>query len=295
MHKKISTDKIHINEISPRLLTCYLINLKNKSEESDPRYVFDYEIEFIIESEGMMYINGDFVDIPANSIVFRRPGDYTYGIYPYKCYMIAIDLKNNTNKSSTDYNIYNPQSFQPIYQHEFLDSIPRVLKCSNPKLFEHYFSEILDAFIKNDLYSEIQIKAIIIQILYNLFKESKSSLYNNFNTINSPYNLKLKKVLNYIENNLDQPLPLLELSNLINLSPWYFQKIFKKYLGISPNKYILNKKISLAKNLLIHTDNSIENIALKCGFKNAPHFSTSFKKNVTLTPSEFRNKITQYF
>lgn len=291
----IRREKININTISPKLLTCYLVNLKDIGEKSRPRYIYDYEIEFIIKGGGKMCINDTIFDIPDNSIVFRKPGDYAYTIFPIHCYLIAIDLNDNTCKDSNTYDIHNNQEFQINYDSEFLSSIPYLLKCSNPKIFEYFFSNILDLFIKNDDYSEMLIKSYIIQILYALYDESKSLSKNNFKTLNSPYNIKLKKVLNHIENNLRDSLTLSELSNLIDLSPWHFQKIFTKYVGMSPNKYILKKKINLAKELLIHTDDTIDRISLKCGFKNTSYFSMTFKKNVTLTPSEFRNKIVQYY
>lgn len=70
----------------------------------------------------------------------------------------------------------------------------------------------------------------------------------------------------------------------------WFRRKFKEYTGISPNKYQLQLKLLRAKELLSETDKNISEIAYELNFENTGQFSTFFKKNEGITPSEFKRK-----
>lgn len=68
----------------------------------------------------------------------------------------------------------------------------------------------------------------------------------------------------------------------------YFSHVFKETFGISPQKYIINKRISAAKHLLITTDKAVSEIALSCGFIDPLYFTRIFSKEIGVSPSLFR-------
>jgi AraC-like DNA-binding protein len=70
-----------------------------------------------------------------------------------------------------------------------------------------------------------------------------------------------------------------------------FRKLFKKELGLSPNQYLLDIRIKKAKELLLSTDFSINEIAGKTGFESIYHFSKFFKQKNKLSPSLFRKQV----
>lgn len=72
------------------------------------------------------------------------------------------------------------------------------------------------------------------------------------------------------------------------LSPNYFGDLVKKETGKTPQEYIQNKIIDLAKEMIIGTDRTVSEIAYELGFQYSQHFSRIFKKNVGCTPLEYR-------
>lgn len=72
------------------------------------------------------------------------------------------------------------------------------------------------------------------------------------------------------------------------LSPNYFGDLIKKETGKSAQQYIMSKLISLAKDRIMNTNQSVSQIAYELGFQYAQHFSRLFKKNVGCSPNEYR-------
>lgn len=78
-----------------------------------------------------------------------------------------------------------------------------------------------------------------------------------------------------------------ELAQLCHISHTYMTKLFKKYFGMSPNKYIISKKIQYACDLLNSKHYSVSDIAEMTGFSSAYYFSRVFKKYMGICPSEY--------
>lgn len=72
------------------------------------------------------------------------------------------------------------------------------------------------------------------------------------------------------------------------LSPNYFGDLVKKETGHTPQEYIQNKIINLAKDELLGTKNTVTEIAYQLGFQYSQHFNRYFKRSVGKTPSEYR-------
>lgn len=92
----------------------------------------------------------------------------------------------------------------------------------------------------------------------------------------------------YIEENHAQPLTLKRIAEHCHGSAYHLHRVFKRIKGITPLEYLQNIRIEKAKDYLIHTDLSIQEIGKLVGITNAPRFSTVFKDKNKHTPSHFR-------
>ena len=99
------------------------------------------------------------------------------------------------------------------------------------------------------------------------------------------------RVIQYIDDNFSQTIKLAELSRLANMSATKLKKLFKQFTGCTITEYILSKKTDYASHLLADSDLSIEELAKKVGFDTVAGFSTSFKKQTGIPPSEYRKQI----
>ncbi len=101
-------------------------------------------------------------------------------------------------------------------------------------------------------------------------------------------NLSVKRVCDYIANHYSENLSLNRLSKIACLSPYHFQKVFTKIMGISAHDYLTYHRIGEAKKMLLFSK-EIADIAIKTGFADQSHFSRVFKKTVGIPPGKFIN------
>lgn len=94
----------------------------------------------------------------------------------------------------------------------------------------------------------------------------------------------------YLEEHYLEKFSLEELSEQFFLSKYHLAREFKKFYGITPNHYVIAKRIILAKRYLRFSKDTLEEIATKCGFYDASYFNKQFKKSEGISASDFRRK-----
>ena len=101
------------------------------------------------------------------------------------------------------------------------------------------------------------------------------------------YSRQIKAVKKYIDEHFCGTLTLKKLANMAELSPFYFQRLFKKEVGVTPHVYITHKRIKKAKYLL-KAGNPIADVAFRTGFVDQQHMTNRFKSIVGFTPCQFQ-------
>ena len=91
----------------------------------------------------------------------------------------------------------------------------------------------------------------------------------------------------YINKNIFEKVIIEDISRDLNISKAYFNRMFKKAEGITPYSYVLNLKIEKAK-VLLSKGEDISEVALQIGFFDQSHLNRVFKKNVFMTPNEYK-------
>ena len=150
---------------------------------------------------------------------------------------------------------------------------------------------ILNLLESNHEDKAIYISVLIYKMLIKLIAEKNKMLKDN---VNPGSRLLIQKALQYIDENIGSELSLDKLSGIVNLSPFYFSRVFHKLTGLTLTRYILEKRILRAKELLTLTDETVNSISHKVGFCDASHFIKVFKKSEGLTPAEFRRQCIVY-
>ena len=100
---------------------------------------------------------------------------------------------------------------------------------------------------------------------------------------------RLNAVVDYIEANLAKPLTLRELAAVAGVSSRHFERAFRQSLGLPPHAYLLRRRLSTARGLLLgQTALTIGQIAKGVGFSSASHLAAAFRRHEGYSPSEFR-------
>lgn len=124
----------------------------------------------------------------------------------------------------------------------------------------------------------------LLNIVYNRIKKRENIIaYNKKN--NEEFAQELMK---YMDANYAEPITLEDIANEFHISQSALSRFFKNEVGISPMKYITYRRIGEAQNLLENTNLSLGEIGSRLSFYDSSHFSSVFKKNVGVTPSQYR-------
>ncbi|MDR1369970.1 MAG: AraC family transcriptional regulator [Dysgonamonadaceae bacterium] len=140
---------------------------------------------------------------------------------------------------------------------------------------------------KNGFYSVMQ----LMQLMYELSLDtgsrvlSSSSFSNNEEETDSR---RIKKVLEYFQENYKKPVRLVEVANLVNMSEVAFSRFIKKRTSRTFVEYLNGVRLGVATRMLIDTTSSVGEICYECGFNNLSNFNRIFKKRKGCTPKEFR-------
>lgn len=102
---------------------------------------------------------------------------------------------------------------------------------------------------------------------------------------------RLDRVLEYIAANLSQPLSLMEIAVVADMSVYHFARLFKCSTGLSPHQYVLAQRIDRAKNLLLGGIGSVIDVALASGFNDHSYFSKTFRKATGISPMCYRAQL----
>ncbi len=104
----------------------------------------------------------------------------------------------------------------------------------------------------------------------------------------APY--RLRRVLDYIGDNLSEDIGLAALSEVSGLSRYHFSRAFQRVTGLSPYAFVIDRRIERAKRLIAGHDLPLGEIAGRCGFNTHGQFSTMFKRITGLKPSQWRDE-----
>jgi len=133
----------------------------------------------------------------------------------------------------------------------------------------------------------------LIKILNDLSISKDVTVLNseNFDSESIQENERIKKVFNYIKLNYKEEVSLNEVSELVFMTPPSFCRYFKSKTNKTFTTFLNEYRINNALKLLAQSELDIKNICFQCGYNNFSHFNRLFKKQISMTPSEFRKKM----
>jgi AraC family transcriptional regulator len=100
-------------------------------------------------------------------------------------------------------------------------------------------------------------------------------------------------VLAFIETNVGQATTVTELATIAGFSIAHFSRRFARSVGTTPARYVHLRRIERGEQLLAHSNASLAEIAVACGFADQAHFTRSFHAAVGMTPRAYRRRTQQ--
>ena len=102
---------------------------------------------------------------------------------------------------------------------------------------------------------------------------------------------RLVEAVVLMENNIEEPLTLDEISNFVGISRRQLERLFNRYLHCAPSRYYLELRLYRARLLLLQTSIPVIDVAISCGFSTAPHFSKCYSDLYSKPPSSERRAL----
>jgi len=102
--------------------------------------------------------------------------------------------------------------------------------------------------------------------------------------------VRLKRVIDFIDAHLAQPLTLEQLADVAGLSVFHFARVFRQATGQSPYRFVSERRLMLAQRLLMAREMTVQDIALACGFTRHASFSAAFARARGMSPRHYRRR-----
>ncbi|MGC9944532.1 MAG: AraC family transcriptional regulator [Verrucomicrobiota bacterium] len=101
---------------------------------------------------------------------------------------------------------------------------------------------------------------------------------------------KVRQISNWMAEHMAEDFDLNQLAAQAGVSKFYFSRLFKNAMGVSPSRYLLTLRMDEAKRLLRETKRSVVDVALDVGFANPSHFARFFRRETGHSPSDYRQQ-----
>lgn len=150
--------------------------------------------------------------------------------------------------------------------------------------------EIENEFLEKQSEYELMIKVELLKILVMAIQGYDYVKKGSAFSAKTQSLISLEKAMNYIDYNLTSDIALETIAQNANMSKTYFCTIFKKLNGISPWDYITIKRVEKSVEILKTSQDTVLEIALKCGFNNTANFNRAFKKVTGKVPGDYKLK-----
>ena len=99
---------------------------------------------------------------------------------------------------------------------------------------------------------------------------------------------RMKRIVDFVDTHLADTITLLDLANIVELSPSYFASTFRRTTGMRPHEYLLQQRVLKAQRLISDTHMQLAEIGLMVGFANQAHLSTVFRRFTGQSPGNWR-------
>ncbi len=160
------------------------------------------------------------------------------------------------------------------------------LKQGESALMKSFILSMTSYFENPELVNDDLLAVKLQELVLIVCDMGRNELANQImGTLYTPTELAFEEV---IEANLYNNLSVPELAELTNRSESTFKRDFKKWYIVSPAKWLKNKKLERAAELLRTSDLSISEICWNCGFESPAHFSTSFHTKYGKSPRDYQ-------
>ncbi|MFF2888461.1 helix-turn-helix domain-containing protein [Paenibacillus sp. NPDC057967] len=260
--------------------------LRDEGGFTNWHYHKQLELLLIMEGQLDVYLEEDSYHLEPGEVVIIGDSelhrDRSSKVLDY--IVLQFDLEQFFDHSSIPYMRYFSETHTPLSKANYIFRENEEIKKQTSACIEGILEEVK----RKDTGYELAVSILIKQILLLLLRGDTRKMLveqDNFEKI------RLKPVLDYVENHLTDRIQVEEVCKIANMSYYYFVKYFKKTIGLSFTEYVNYRKVKWAERILLTKDLSISEVGEKIGMPNMAHFYKMFKKYNDCSPKQFQRKM----
>ncbi len=258
----------------------YKIDTVNSFGSSPHSHDVESEIIQCFENNGRILINGELYNMKKNGLYFIHGLD-THFVAPEDLnrYNHSIIILNTPELKKLFYNLGMRDEFKLL----FSSRGGMFCELSDDAVIEtdKLFLEIKGILNDNSRIKYARLASALVRLVDIGLKYTENAEKTND---------KLTDIFSFISDNALNKLTIDEICKKTHISKYHLCRIFKENMGVTIGEFIKNRRLSVAKQMLLNTDYKMTEIAEKCGFTDSSFFTKVFSKELGITPSAFRAK-----
>lgn len=269
---------------------CFMVYDRYKTRLAFPLHFHpEYELNYISNAKGAKRIVGDHIDeIDDLELVLVGPNiSHSWQDYHNtddKIHEITIQFRADLiGEGILCKNIFKP--IKELFQHA-----KRGVAFSRLTI-KQVEDKLLTIGKKSGFDSILELQSLLFDLATSrnqrLLADAAFHCSNDFN-----HNENIEKMYSYICENFNKKIKLEDVAKILNMSVVSFARLIKQHTGKSFIDLLNEMRLGMATRQLIESKTSIARICFNCGFNNVSNFNRIFKRKQGITPSEFRNNIT---
>ena len=232
--------------------------------------------EMVLEPGDVVFINSKTI----HSVIPIEPREDIHHISQFF---------NNSFISGGEGSIIDTKYIIPFQKREDIDIIVLPKDDEHSKVVNQLMDDNSELLKKSPKYYEFQLKKNV----FDIWQIICDSMEGNIGETSIPAisNNRLQKAITYLQNNYNKKITLEELSNVVHVSQRECNRMFNKYLKISPIGYLKTIRLQKAAAMLNDVNKSIGEVALEAGYPSNSYFAEVFKSHYNMSPKEYRKLI----
>ena len=255
---------------------------------------YDCRIFYVADGTGVLYIEGEARRMCPGQVVLWRSGvNYRMVSDEERDPLVLLGANFDYTWEMSDLTVPIPPDAMAIFDWEgrwesveFTD-VPRMnrpIQLNNMQFVEDTLQEMLREFKAQKLFCNELLSGMMGGLLVHICRNvSLSESERNVSVA------KMERVLDYIHAHYAEPINNETLGKQFGYHPNYLNRQIKLYTSKSMYQYLIHYRIARAIDLLVATDMSISEIAVRVGFRDLCHFSRIFKSKIGCSPGQMRS------
>ena len=276
-----------LQQFNPTVRFCSTIWLHSEYQKVAKAY--DFRLFYVISGGFTVYFADGSMKINKGGVLILPPCT-GYRLAPNECKKSNHIIVNfdfvNTDPKGTPLTVFEPMPFdmKSVRSTECIAPFSQILQMENAFFCHEMLQRMCDEVKDDQPYSDCITSGILKQILSMIAREASNPKRKKPNAAER----LCAEVTEYLKTAELDSISNGSVARKFGYHPYYLNSVFKQTTGLTLHALITKRRLELAKELLLSSENSIAEISRLCGFSGASYFSECFKDHIGITPGEYR-------